>query len=114
MRLGLFVTCLGDTLFPAVGQAVVRLLERLGHEVEFPVEQTCCGQMHLNAGYPDEGRRLAQRLAGVFEGYEAVVTPSASCAGMLRAQLAPERPAVHELTELLPAAADPPAYRTED
>ncbi len=101
MRLGLFVTCLGDTLFPAVGQAVVRLLERLGHEVEFPVEQTCCGQMHLNAGYPDEGRLLAQRLAGVFEGYEAVVTPSASCAGMLRAQLAPERPAVHELTELL-------------
>jgi L-lactate dehydrogenase complex protein LldE len=101
VRLGLFVTCLGDTLFPAVGQAVVRLLERLGHEVEFPVEQTCCGQMHLNAGYPDEGRRLAQRLAGVFEGYEAVVTPSASCAGMLRAQLAPERPAVHELTELL-------------
>ena len=101
MRLGLFVTCLGDTLFPAVGRAVVRLLERLGHEVEFPVEQTCCGQMHLNAGYPDEGRRLARRLAGVFEGYEAVVTPSASCAGMLRAQLGAEGPPVHELTELL-------------
>ena len=62
MRLALFVTCLGDTLFPAVGRAVVVLLERLGHEVEFPEEQTCCGQMHLNAGYRDEGRRLARRL----------------------------------------------------
>jgi L-lactate dehydrogenase complex protein LldE len=101
VRLGLFVTCLGDTLFPAVGQAVVRLLERLGHEVEFPVEQTCCGQMHLNAGYRDEGRRLAHRAAGVFEGYEAVVTPSASCAGMLRAQLGREGLAVYELSELL-------------
>ena len=78
MRVGLFVTCLGDTLFPAAGQAVVRLLERLGVEVEFPEEQTCCGQMHLNSGYADEGIALARRLAAVFEGYEAVVTPSAS------------------------------------
>jgi L-lactate dehydrogenase complex protein LldE len=101
VRLGLFVTCLGDTLFPAVGQAVVRLLERLGHEVEFPVEQTCCGQMHLNAGYRDEGRALARRLGEVFEGYEAVVTPSASCAGMLREQLGPESLPVYELSELL-------------
>jgi L-lactate dehydrogenase complex protein LldE len=84
-----------------VGQAVVRLLERLGHEVDFPVEQTCCGQMHLNAGYRDEGRALARRLAEVFEGYEAVVTPSASCAGMLREQLGPEAAPVHELSELL-------------
>jgi L-lactate dehydrogenase complex protein LldE len=101
MRVGLFITCLGDTLFPAVGQAVVRLLERLGHEVDFPVEQTCCGQMHLNAGYRDEGRALARQLADVFEGYEAVVTPSASCAGMLREQLGPEAAPVHELSELL-------------
>jgi L-lactate dehydrogenase complex protein LldE len=101
MRVGLFITCLGDTLFPAVGQAVVRLLERLGHQVDFPVEQTCCGQMHLNAGYRDEGRALARRLADVFEGYEAVVTPSASCAGMLREQLGPEAAPVHELSELL-------------
>ena len=101
MRLGLFITCLGDTLFPAVGQAVVRLLERLGHEVDFPVEQTCCGQMHLNAGYRDEGRALAGRLAEVFQGYEAVVTPSASCAGMLREQFGPEAAPVHELSELL-------------
>jgi L-lactate dehydrogenase complex protein LldE len=97
----MFVTCLGDTLFPAVGRAVVRLLERLGHEVEFPEEQTCCGQIHLNSGYAREGRALARRLAGVFEGYEAVVCPSASCAGTLREQLGSEAPPVHELCELL-------------
>jgi L-lactate dehydrogenase complex protein LldE len=101
VRLGLFVTCLGDTLFPSVGQAVVRLLERLGHQVEFPEEQTCCGQMHLNSGYPEEGRRLAERLGAVFAGYEAVVTPSASCAGMLREQLGDGSPPVYELSELL-------------
>jgi L-lactate dehydrogenase complex protein LldE len=101
VRLALFVTCLGDTLFPAVGRAVVALLERLGHDVEFPAEQTCCGQMHLNAGYADEGAALARRLAGVFDGYEAVVCPSASCAGMVREQLGADAPAVHELSELL-------------
>ncbi len=98
---GLFVTCLGDTLFPSTGRAVVRLLERLGVGVEFPEEQTCCGQMHLNSGYADEGLALARRLAGVFEGYEAVVTPSASCAGMVREQLGAEAPPVYELSELL-------------
>ena len=50
VRAGLFVTCLGDTLFPSTGQAVVRLLARLGVEVDFPEEQTCCGQMHMNSG----------------------------------------------------------------
>ena len=101
MQVGLFVTCLGDTLFPSTGRAVVRLLERLGVEVEFPEEQTCCGQMHLNSGFADEGLALARRLADVFEGYEAVVTPSASCAGMLREQLGAEAPPVYELSELL-------------
>ena len=51
MRIALFVTCLADTLFPAVPQATVTLLERLGHEVVFPAGQTCCGQMHVNTGY---------------------------------------------------------------
>src|SRR5215218_188580 len=100
VRVALFVTCLGDTLFPATGRAVVRLLERLGHEVEFPAEQTCCGQMHMNSGYADEGRALVRRLGRVFEGCEAVVTPSASCAGMVREHL-PDGPPVHELSELL-------------
>jgi L-lactate dehydrogenase complex protein LldE len=101
VRVGLFVTCLGDTLFPSAGQAVVRLLERLRVEVEFPEEQTCCGQMHLNSGYADEGLALARRLAAVFEGYEAVVTPSASCAGMVREQLGAEALPVYELSEFL-------------
>jgi L-lactate dehydrogenase complex protein LldE len=101
VRVGLFVTCLVDTLFPSTGQAVVRLLERLGHEVEFPEEQTCCGQMHLNSGFADEGLALARRLAAVFEGYEAVVTPSASCAGMVREQLGADAPPLYELSELL-------------
>jgi L-lactate dehydrogenase complex protein LldE len=101
VRIGLFVTCLGDTLFPSTGQAVVRLLERLGVEVEFPAEQTCCGQMHLNSGYADEGLALARRFATVFEGYEAVVTASASCAGMVREQLGADAPAVYELSEFV-------------
>jgi L-lactate dehydrogenase complex protein LldE len=101
VRVALFVTCLGDTLFPSAGQAVVRLLDRLGVEVEFPEDQTCCGQMHLNSGYADEGLALARRLADVFEGYEAVVTPSASCAGMVREQLGADAPPVYELSELL-------------
>jgi L-lactate dehydrogenase complex protein LldE len=99
MRVGLFVTCLNDSLFPRAGQAVVRLLERLGHEVDFPIEQTCCGQMHLNSGYLDEGRALACRTASVFADVEVVVTPSASCAGMLRREV-PEMP-VFELSEML-------------
>jgi L-lactate dehydrogenase complex protein LldE len=51
MRIALFVTCLADTLFPDVGRATVTLLERLGHEVDFPAAQACCGQMHVNTGY---------------------------------------------------------------
>ncbi|MEA2364663.1 MAG: L-lactate dehydrogenase complex protein LldE [Thermoleophilaceae bacterium] len=101
MRVGLFVTCLGDTLFPSTGQAVVRVLERLGVEVEFPDEQTCCGQMHTNSGFADEGLALARRLGAVFDGYEAVVTPSASCAGMVREQLGEDGPPVYELSEFL-------------
>jgi L-lactate dehydrogenase complex protein LldE len=101
VRVGLFVTCLGDTLFPSAGQAVVQLLERLDVDVEFPEEQTCCGQMHLNSGYADEGLALARRLAGVFDGYEAVVTPSASCAGMVREQVGAEAPPVYELSEFV-------------
>ena len=101
MRLALFVTCLGDTLFPSTGRAVVRLLERLGHEVEFPLEQTCCGQMHMNSGFAREGAALARRFGRVFSAAEVVVTPSASCAGMLRHQLGEDGPRVYELSELL-------------
>jgi len=98
VRVSLFVTCFNDTLFPQTGRAVVRLLERLGCEVDFPLEQTCCGQMHMNSGYPREGVALARRFERVFAGAEAVVTPSASCAGMLRRQVGAD---VYELSEFL-------------
>ncbi len=114
MRIALFVTCFNDTLFPETGKAVVRLLERLGHEIEFPEEQTCCGQMHFNTGYRREAAALAKRFTAVFAGCETIVCPSASCAGMVRhvyPELAPEYgfaaaadavvPRVHELSELL-------------
>ena len=84
MRVALFITCFNDTLFPEAGRATVAVLERLGCEVEFPAEQTCCGQMHGNSGYHDEARPLAERFGRVFGGAEAVVCPSASCAGFVR------------------------------
>jgi len=84
MRIALFITCFNDTLYPSTGRAVVRLLERLGHTVEFPVGQTCCGQMHFNTGYRPEALPLVRRFAEVFAGYDAVVSPSASCVGMVR------------------------------
>jgi len=84
MRIGLFVTCLTDTLYPDTGKAVVTLLERLGHQVEFPMAQSCCGQMHFNTGYRAAAAPMVRGFAAAFDGYEAVVTPSASCAAMVR------------------------------
>ena len=121
MRIALFIACYNDMLFPEVGRATVSLLRRLGHEVEFPAEQTCCGQMHFNTGYQDACIPLVQRFVEVFDGYDVVVTPSGSCASMVRryhplvAELAAERgvdaglservatvsPRVLELTEFL-------------
>lgn len=86
MRVALFITCVNDTLFPGTGRAVVTLLRRLGVDVEFPRAQTCCGQMHVNTGYRDEGVRLARHFVDVFAAYDAVVTPSGSCAAMVREQ----------------------------
>ena len=106
MRITLFVTCLTDTLAPQTGVAVVRLLERLGHSVEFPRAQTCCGQMHLNTGYRREARELARRFAQVFADAELVVAPSASCVGTVRdsyADLAEGDPAFErEVASLAP------------
>ena len=83
-RVALFVTCLADTLYPEVGKATVTVLERLGVEVAFPLEQTCCGQLHGNSGYPAEAAGLARRFVEIFEPYDAVVTPSGSCAAQVR------------------------------
>ena len=84
MRISLLITCFNDTLFPEAGRAIVRLLERLGHEVDFPEEQTCCGQMHFNTGYAREAVPLARRTVAAFAHADAVVCPSASCTGMVR------------------------------
>ena len=87
MAHALFITCLADTLAPEVGRATVRVLERAGVELEFPREQTCCGQMHFNAGHVDEARSLARRFVEIFDGYEAIVTPSGSCAAHVRTHI---------------------------
>lgn len=110
-RVSLFVTCLGDTLFPQAARATVELLERLGCEVDFPEAQTCCGQLHLNGGYPDEARKLAQSFVETFAGADAIVCPSSSCAATVRnaypglidddGRLAALRPKVFELSEYL-------------
>lgn len=60
----LFITCFNDTLFPRTGRAVVELLERLGLQVDFPLEQTCCGRMDFNTGYADETIPLVRRFMG--------------------------------------------------
>ena len=99
MRIALFATCLADTLSPEAARATVSVLERLGHEVVFPPEQTCCGQMHLNSGYPRDAARLARRLLETLSGYELVVSPSSSCVGTLRESFGADN--VFELSELL-------------
>ncbi len=120
MRIALFIACYNDALFPEVGQAVVRLLRRLGHDIEFPAEQTCCGQMHFNSGYQDACIPLVERFVGAFAGFDAIVTPSGSCASMVRRyhprvaelpaaatrsglaeRVAALSPRVHELSEFL-------------
>lgn len=84
VRITLFVTCLTDTLFPATAIATERVLGRLGHQVDFPGDQTCCGQMHVNSGYAQEAQALVRRMIGVFSDAEVVVCPSASCTAMVR------------------------------
>ncbi len=84
MRVSLFITCYNDTLFPETGKAVVRVLERLGHQVEFPAAQTCCGQMHWNTGYLREAVPIIRHFVKVFGDAEAVCVPSSSCVAMIR------------------------------
>ncbi|HZZ77263.1 MAG TPA: (Fe-S)-binding protein [Gemmataceae bacterium] len=86
MKLSLFVTCLGDVLRPEVGQATVRLLRRLGHEVDFPADQTCCGQPFYNSGFADLAREQAKRTIDVFDSERIVVVPSGSCAAMVKVE----------------------------
>jgi L-lactate dehydrogenase complex protein LldE len=117
MRVALMVTCVNDAMFPETGKAVVTLLRRLGVDVEFPAAQTCCAQPMVNSGYLDEAVPVVRGFVDAFEGYDAIVTPSGSCAGSARHQhaivarragdprltAAVERtaPRVHELSEFL-------------
>ncbi len=117
MRIGLFIPCFVDTLFPHAGMATVRVLERLGHQLDYPEGQTCCGQMHVNSGYQREVVPLVRHFVRTFGSYDQVVAPSASCVGEVRevyprlARLARDPalaadvealvPRVHELTSFL-------------
>ncbi len=83
-KVSLMITCLGDAFFPDVGVAVVRLLRRLGVDVDFPTAQTCCGQPFFNSGYQEHARDLARHTIRTFDNGRLVVTPSGSCAAMVK------------------------------
>jgi L-lactate dehydrogenase complex protein LldE len=102
LRISLFIACYNDTLFPETGIAVTQLLERLGHTIDFPVAQTCCGQMHYNTGYHREAVPIIRRFVEIFRDSEAVCVPSASCVAMMR-----------EHYELVARAARDPAFLAE-
>src|SRR5918992_3799860 len=102
LNVDLFIGCFNDTLFPNTGKATVAVLERLGHSVGFPMDQTCCGQMHFNTGYRDETLRLARNFVEVFSESEVVVSPAASCVGMVREAY----PTVAENDQTLAAAVE--------
>lgn len=110
MRVSLFITCYNDTLFPEAGQAVVKLLTRLGHSIDFPAGQTCCGQMHTNSGYHAEALPMVPRFVEQFRHAEAVLIPSSSCVAHMREhypamarELEPEHPGLTaEVNTLLP------------
>ena len=97
----LFVTCMVDMLYPNTGMSVVDVLEHLGVEVDFPQAQTCCGQPGFNSGYHNEARQVARQFLKAFQNAQVIVTPSGSCAAMVRH----EYPALFaDEPELLPAA----------
>ena len=93
MRVALMVTCVNDAMFPETGKAVVTLLRRLGVDVDFPTAQTCCGQPMVNTGYLDEAVPVVRTFVDAFAGYDAIVTPSGSCAGSARAPALDRGPA---------------------
>ncbi|GAB2669770.1 (Fe-S)-binding protein [Gordonia jinhuaensis] len=84
MRIALFIACFNDVMYPQTGKAMVSLLRRLGHEVVFPADQTCCGQMHFNTGYQDDCIPLAERFCSTFDPYDVVLAASGSCASMVK------------------------------
>ncbi|GAB3690249.1 (Fe-S)-binding protein [Saccharopolyspora tripterygii] len=115
MKVALFATCLGDTMFPEAPKATLQVLERLGCEVDFPAAQTCCGQMHTNTGYRKQAKSSVRTFVEAFDGYDAIVAPSGSCVASVRHQhslvadgdralsraVDHTAPKVHELSEFL-------------
>ncbi len=100
MQVGLFIPCYVDQLYPRVGMATVEILERFGCTVEFPDQQTCCGQPMANTGCVAEAQPLAERFLAIFKDYEYVVAPSGSCVAMVRhhyEELLHGRPGFEEL-----------------
>src|SRR5690606_35918667 len=83
MRVGLFIPCYIDQFYPDVGLATLELLERVGCQVDFPLDQTCCGQPMANTGCLEEAAPLADAFVRIFSGYDAVVCPSGSCTAMV-------------------------------
>jgi L-lactate dehydrogenase complex protein LldE len=83
-RVSFFVTCIVDMIYPHSGMAAVEVLERIGCSVDFPMAQTCCGQLGFNGGYRAEARRVARQFLRAFADSELIVTPSGSCAAMVR------------------------------
>lgn len=79
MKIGLFVPCYIDQFFPNVGRATLTILENLGYDVDYPLDQTCCGQPMVNSGFVKEGEEVTKNFRNVFEGYDVVVGPSGSC-----------------------------------
>ncbi|WP_217594629.1 (Fe-S)-binding protein [Cohnella sp. GbtcB17] len=83
MKVSLFITCLGDAIYPRVGEAMVRVLAQYGVSLEFPKLQTCCGQPAFNSGYWQEARASAKTILDAFEDSDFVISPSGSCTGMI-------------------------------
>jgi L-lactate dehydrogenase complex protein LldE len=83
-KISLFVTCIVDMIYPDTGMSVVDILEHLGLEVDFPMSQTCCGQPAFNSGYRKEAQEVARQFLAAFADAEVIVTPSGSCAAMVR------------------------------
>lgn len=84
VKISLFIPCFVDQFFPQTGMNIVKILERLGHDVDFPEAQTCCGQPAFNSGFWDEARAVAERQIGVFKNSEIVVISSGSCGAMVK------------------------------
>ena len=84
MKVGLFIPCYINAVYPEVGVASYKLLKSLGVDVDYPLDQTCCGQPMANAGFENESKELAKRFDRLFESYDYIVGPSASCVVFVR------------------------------